>query len=164
MEPALINGWKCFPCFMPEVISNWVKRYHEDGVRGFFLCGIPQQVDYYLNMQTAFNVDTNHEQVVDEFFLRYFPAAATPMRQFYDRIAEINREEGVLGTTPETSWGRLGTESRMKELATLIERAVALADTDVEQRRVATWKKGVWDYMVEGRRQYVQERSEQRPD
>ena len=156
MERALIGEWKCFPCFMPDVISKWVKRYHRDGVRGFFLCGIPQQLDYYLYMQTAFNADTHCEELLDDFFSRYFGAAGEPMKRFYYRISEINREEGVLGTTPEASWERLGTESRMKELGALMDRAVQLAETESERRRVATWKQGVWDYMVEGRRQYLQ--------
>jgi hypothetical protein len=156
MERALIGEWKCFPCFMPDVISQWVKRCHRDGVQGFFLCGIPQQVDYYLYMQTAFNSEIDGEDLVDEFFSRYFGAAAEPMRKFYSRIAEINREEGVLGTTPEASWERLGTEARMQELGELMDEAVRLAGTDVEQRRVTTWKTGVWDYMVEGRQQFLE--------
>jgi len=158
MERALIGGWKCFPCFMPDVISEWVKRYYRDGVRGFFLCGIPQQLDYYLYMQTAFNVDTDYKQLVDEFFTRYFGSAAEPMKKFYYRISEINRTEQVLGTTPELSWGRLGTEQRMKELGALMDRAVKLASTDLEKRRVATWKEGVWDYMVEGQREYIKKK------
>lgn len=158
MERAIIGGWKCFPCFMPEVISKWVKRYHQDGVRGFFLCGIPQQLDYYLYMQTAFNTDTDYQTLVDEFFTRYFGAAGEPMKQFYYRISEINREESVLGTTPETSWERLGTEQRMKELGVLIERATALATTDPEKSRVYSWKTGIWDYMQEGRRDYIKKK------
>ncbi|MGQ9650430.1 MAG: hypothetical protein ACUVXJ_09995 [Phycisphaerae bacterium] len=155
MERAIMGQWKCFPCFMPDVISEWVKRYHRDGVRGFFLCGIPQQFDYYLYMQTAFNVEIDWKELTDEFFSRYFGTAGEPMKRFYYRISEINREEGVLGTTPEASWERLGTEQRMKELGDLMNRAVELAGTELEKRRVATWKKGVWDYMVDGRREYV---------
>ncbi len=158
MERALIGGWKCFPCFMPEVISKWVKRYHHDGVRGYFLCGIPQQLDYYLYMQTAFNADTDYVKLVDEFFARYFGSAGEPMKKFYYRISEINREEGVLGTTPEASWERLGTEPRMNELGALIDQARELAQTDLEKRRVETWKEGVWDYMLEGRREFVKKK------
>jgi len=159
MERAIIGGWKCFPCFMPDVISQWVKRYHSDGVRGFFLCGIPQQLDYYLYMQTAFNVETDYKEVVDEFFARYFGAAEEPMKKFYRRISEINREEGVLGTSAEASWERLGTQERMKELGALIDRAVELAETDPEKGRVATWKEGVWEYMVEGRAEYLEKKA-----
>ncbi len=158
MERAIMGEWKCFPCFMPDVISEWVKRYHRDGVRGFFLCGIPQQLDYYLYMQTAFNVDIDYKELVDEFFSRYFGTAGEPMKRFYYRISEINRQEGVLGTTPEASWERLGTEERMNELGALINRAVELAGTDLEKRRVETWKKGVWDYMAEGRSAHVKKK------
>jgi len=43
----------------------------------------------------------------------------------------------------------------MKELGDLMNRAVELAGTELEKRRVDTWKEGVWDYMVDGRREYV---------
>lgn len=154
MEPAVIGKWHCFPCFMPDVISREVKRYHTDGVRGVFLCGIGTQLDYYLYMQTAFNVETDYKELVSEFFSRYFGAASEPMERFYYRISEINREEGVVGTTREASWLRLGTEERMKELGGYVDKAVTLATTDLERKRVDTWKKGVWEYMKTGQDQF----------
>ena len=150
MEPAVIGKWNCFPCFEPDVISREVKRYYEDGVRGVFLCGIGQQLDYYLYTQTAFNVDMDYRALIDEFFSRYFGAAGVPMKKFYYRIAAINREEGVVGRSPELSWQRLGTRDRMRELQSYVEEAVRLAQTDIERQRVETWKTGVWDYMKAG--------------
>jgi hypothetical protein len=158
MERAILQEWKCFPCFMPDVISKWVKQYESDGVRGFYLCGVGEQLDYYLYMQTAFDTRTDDKRLIDEFFSRYFGSASEPMKRFYYRVSEINREEGVLGSTPEASWDRLGTEARMKELGALMDRAVALARTDLERHRVETWKKGVWDYMVKGRGEYVKKK------
>ena len=153
-----MQDWNCFPLFMPDVISQWVKRYESDGVRGFYLCGVGEQLDYYLYMQTAFNARTDDRQLVDEFFSRYFGAAREPMKKFYYRISEINREEGKLGTTPEISWERLGTEERMKELGALMNRSVELARTDLDRRRVETWKKGIWDYMAKGRAEYIRKK------
>lgn len=158
MERALMGGWKCFPCFMPDLISEWVKRYSRDGVRGYYLCGVPQQLDYYLYMQTAFNAETNWKALIDEFFALYFESAAEPMKKFYFRIAEINKEEGILGVTEKDSWEKLGTEPRMEELNGLIEQAVASARTDIERRRVETWKKGIWGYMQKGRREYTKKK------
>jgi hypothetical protein len=154
MEPAVIGKWNCFPCFMPDVISREIKRYHKDGIRGVFLCGIGQQLDYYLYTQTAFDVDTDYQKLVDEFFALYFGGASEPMKTFYYRISEINREEGLVGTSPEKSWGKLGTPERMKELGIYIDEAVKLARTDLEKRRVETWKKGVWEYMNAGHNQF----------
>jgi hypothetical protein len=158
MERAIMQGFNCFPLFMPDVISTWVKRYQRDGVRGFYLCGVGEQLDYYLYMQTAFNTATDSKQLIDEFFSRYFGAAGEPLEKFYYRISEINREERVLGTTPENSWEKLGTEARMKELGALMGRAGELARTDLEKRRVDTWKRGVWDYMNEGREDYLKQK------
>jgi len=158
MERALMGGFKCFPCFMPDMISKWVKRYVRDGVRGYYLCGVPQQLDYYLYMQTAFNAETDYKVLIDEFFTLYFGNAAEPMKKFYFRISEINKEERTLGGSEKESWDQLGTKERMKELGTLMDRAIKLVSTDIEKRRVATWKKGLWDYMVEGRRQYVKQK------
>ncbi len=155
MEPAVIGGWNCFPCFMPDVISQEVKRYHKDGVRGVFLCGIGQQLDYYLYMQTAFDVRTDYQELVDEFFSCYFGAASEPMKRFYYRISDINRTEGIVGTSPEASWRRLGTSERMSELERDIEEAVQLASTELERKRVDTWKVGVWEYMKAGFDQFT---------
>ncbi len=163
MERALMGGWKCFPCFMPDVISEWVKRYCRDGVRGYYLCGVPQQLGYYLYMQTAFNAQTDWKALTDEFFSLYFGAAAEPMKKFYFRIAEINKEEGVLGVTEENSWEKLGTEPRMKEVGRLVEQAVNSAGTDIEKRRVAAWKKAIWDYMAKGRSEYFRRKRAYEP-
>ena len=54
---------------------------------------------------------------------------------------------------------RLGTEERMNELGALIDQAIDLAETDLEKRRVATWKEGIWDYMLEGRKEYLQKKA-----
>jgi hypothetical protein len=139
---------------MPDVISREIKRYHKDGIRGVFLCGIGQQLDYYLYVQTAFDVSTDYKELVDEFFALYFGGASEPMKTFYYRISEINREEGVVGTSREKSWSKLGTPERMKELGIYIDEAVKLAGTDLEKRRVETWKEGVWEYMKAGHRQF----------
>ena len=107
-------------------------------------------------MQTAFDVNTDYEELVDEFFSRYFGAASEPMKRFYYRISDINREEGVVGTSQEASWRRLGTDERMKELERYIEEAVDLASTGLERKRVDTWKMGVWEYMKAGHDQFAQ--------
>jgi hypothetical protein len=43
----------------------------------------------------------------------------------------------------------------MNELGAMMDQAVAFASTDLEKRRVETWKTGIWDYMVEGRKDYI---------
>ena len=42
----------------------------------------------------------------------------------------------------------------MTALGLLIAEAEKRAANDLERKRVQTWKKGVWDYMVKGRADY----------
>ena len=155
MERAIMGNYKCFPNFMADTISDWVKRYVRDGVRGFYLCGIGEQLDFCLYMQTAFNDTTDVTTYTDEFFTGYFGAAAEPMKTFYWRIADINRWQQNIGTTEKASWEKMGTEVRMKELGALMDNAIKLASTDLEKQRVESWRRGVWEYMQEGRQEYL---------
>ena len=41
-------------------------------------------------------------------------------------------------------------EERMRELAQYIENAEECARSEVEKRRVQTWKQGIWEYMKTG--------------
>ena len=129
MERAIMQEWKCFPCFMPDVISAVGQaRIIATACEDSSCAAFGQQLDYYLYMQTAFNADTD---CTGSWWTSSSRATSgppgEPMKRFYYRISEINREEGVLGTTPEASWERLGTEDRMKELGALMDRAVELA-------------------------------------
>ena len=90
-----------------------------------------------------------------EFFADYFGSAGEDMRRFYQRISDINRDEGVIGTSRETSWGTLGTAERMTLLGADIQAATDAAADGVERRRVDTWRRGIWDYMREGFDQYA---------
>lgn len=157
MEPAVIGDWHCFPAFIPHAVSTEVKRYIKDGVCGVYLCGIGQQLDYYIYMKTAFDVTTDCDALMDEFFTRYFGAAGDPLKKFYLRIEQIHQTEGVVGTNQHLSWGKLGTPARMGELEGYIDQALALSGnaSPTIQQRVSTWKTGVWDYMKAGFDAYV---------
>ena len=55
----------------------------------------------------------------------------------------------------EIAWKHLGTDLRMIELGELMRKAKAFAVSDREKQRVALWEKGVWNYMVAGKKQYL---------
>ena len=170
MEPALGQGWHCFPGFSAHTHAEHIKMYHQDGVRGVFLCGIGEQVDYYLTMKLYDDATLDPDAVLDEFFSRYFGSAAKPMAAFYALIEqtfndpanypeEVREKDRQYHQNERTAWEWLGTEERMEQLGALMGQAEALAATEIERRRVDTWKRGVWDYMVEGRRKYFENAS-----
>ena len=173
-EPAFLSGkWNCFPGLSAHRIGAEIKRYAGDGVRGVFLCGLGEQLDFYVSMKLYDDPTTNVDALLDEFFVRYFGAAAKPMREFYLRIentfsdpnsypASLIAPEKQLHQTEEIAWNDLGTEERMTDLARMIQQAGELAKTPQEKARVGSWRIGVWQPMLEGRRKFL-ERVADRP-
>lgn len=161
-EEIAINGkWHCFPGFSAHRMARQIKMYYADGVRGVFLCGIGEQVDFYLTMKLYDNPTADPDAILSEFFSRYFGAASEPMKRFYGRIEEIFSDpksypqdliskETQLHQTKELAWKYLGNEHNMAELGALIDEAERLARTETEKRHVQLWKTGVWDYMKAG--------------
>ncbi|MBM3214384.1 DUF4838 domain-containing protein [Candidatus Poribacteria bacterium] len=165
MEPALISGWKCFPGFNIRGHAAQIRMYHEDGVRGVFLCGIGEQVDYYVTMRLYHDATLDVEATLDEFFRLYFGRAAEPMKRFYDLIERrfadpsnypdpIRQVETQYHQTAELAWKYLGTDGVMSELGRRIDEAEGLATDPLERERVASWRSAVWDYMVAGKAEY----------
>jgi len=165
-EPALGGKWQCFPGFSAHSLARDIKMYHEDGVRGVFLCGIGEQVDYYLTLKMWDDPTINPDELLDEFFTRYFGAAAVPMKEFHRVIEEtysnpesyprkVRKRDEQFHQNEHIAWRYLGTEARMEELGKLMAQAEALAITELDKQRVQTWKTGVWEYMVEGRSKYL---------
>jgi hypothetical protein len=107
------------------------------------------------------------DAILDEFFSRYYGAAADPMRRLYLRIEEIfSNSENYPAEVREIdqhwhqdedlAWGTLGTEERLAELGEIMEKARQAARTELEKKRVALFDEAVWQYIVEGRRRWVE--------
>ncbi|MDQ1318087.1 MAG: hypothetical protein QG588_1743, partial [Candidatus Poribacteria bacterium] len=88
-ENALVGGYHCFPGFMAHTASRQIKMYHEDGVKGLFLCGIGEQVDFYITMKLLDDPELDIDEILDEFFTSYYGASAEPMKKLYLRIEDI---------------------------------------------------------------------------
>lgn len=164
------GSWHVFPGFSAHTLDEQYKMYHEDGVRGVFLCGVGEQLDYYLTLKLLDNPSIDIDELLGEFFSRYFGAASEPMKKFYLRTEEIftntenypehiRTKEGDYNQTEEMAWGYLGTEERMAELGKYIDHAQRIAVSDLEKNRVKLWKEGVWDYMVKGKKMYMAKQS-----
>ena len=164
-EWTLDGKWRCFPGFSAHMLAEEIKMYHHDHVRGVFLCGIGEQVDYYLTMKLYDDPTRNVDELLREFFTSYFGAAGEPMARFYSLIEttysspenypeEVRTQNAQYHQNERIAWEFLGTEPRMTALGLLIAEAEKRAANDLERKRVQTWKKGVWDYMVKGRADY----------
>ena len=102
--------------------------------------------------------------LIDEFFHLYFGAAGDPMQKFYLRLEGIacapanypppyHRRDGI--NWKAVAWERLGTAERMEEFGALMGQAEKLAGTETEKQRVALWRGAIWEWMRQGREQYL---------
>ncbi len=170
-ETANRYKYHCFPGFSAHTIDQQIKMFARDGIRGAFLNGVGEQVDAYVTLKLLDDPSLNIDAMLDEFFARYYGAAAEPMKQIYLRIEEIywnprnypdkllNGQKAKIWQHKYTAWGDLGTAARMAELGALMDKATRVAVGETEKQRVALFRKAVWDYMVAGRKQYLAEQS-----
>lgn len=159
--------YRFFPGFHAHTLSRQLKMFARDGIRGAFIEGASDQLDSYLTLKLLDEPTLNADDLLDEFFQRYYGAAGEPMKQFYLQVEAIYGNPSNYPTevqkdlkrdffqTDEIAWKYLGTEQRMSELSRLIDEAESLAVSDVEKHRVALFRKAVWDHMVAGREEYL---------
>ncbi|WP_209332211.1 DUF4838 domain-containing protein [Lunatimonas salinarum] len=158
--------WNVFPGFSAQIQHELIDMYHKDGIRGIFLCGTGEQLDFYLAMKHYDDPDLDLDIALDEFFNRYFGAAGEPMRRFHDKVEQVYNDysrypdrvkgENHFHQDEELAWQYLGTEIVMQELEKCIQEAKNAALSPVEQVRLDTWVAGVWEYMKKGRADYLQ--------
>lgn len=161
------KAWHCFPGFFAHAAARQAQLYKKYGVRGIFYCGVPTAPDDYFVTKLYDDPDINIDQALDEYHRLFYGAAAEPMKQLYLKIEQIfgdpknyplhiQRDDAHYHQTQELAWGYLGTEKRMAEMQALMDQANKLAQTDMEKRRVLVFQREIWDYMVEGRRRYLE--------
>ncbi len=159
MEAGLIQGWKCFPHIMIRQTAGVARRFANEGVRGIFICGEQDQLEYYVMVRLWDDPSLDTGTMVDEFFNLYFGAAAEPMKRFYETIEEIvcnpdNYPAGAVMQNADIAWSHLGTSERMRRLGALMKSAETRAATDAEKARVSFWRQGIWQWMLDGRAEY----------
>ncbi|MCP5519165.1 MAG: DUF4838 domain-containing protein [Verrucomicrobiales bacterium] len=163
MEAALIGKWKCFPHVMVHQTADAMRGFIRDGIRGIFECGEQDQVEQYIMARVWDDPETNVDDALKEFFALYFGAAGAPMERFYRRLEAIacdpanypppyHRGNGI--DWKRAAWETLGTAERIQELGRLIDEAEARAGSDLEQQRVALWRTSIWQWTLDGRREY----------
>lgn len=160
------QGFKAFPSWHAHTIDRQIKMFAADGVRGVFVCGqVTFYIDGYLTMKLMDDPTLDVDAVLDEFFARFYGAAAKPMKQLYlaiektymgtENYPEAVREGRVAPhQNEEMAWKLLGTTERMAQFAALLDQAKAASDTDASKRHVAAYEKDVWRHMLDGKQRW----------
>ena len=155
--------------FADQVAADW-KRYDADGIDGFFLqtsWGYPgsflhDQLELHLVSKLSDDPTLDGQTLIDEFFVRYYGAAAQPMRAFYELVERTyndtnnypedvrNGKLELYNQTEKVAWGYLGTKERMEKLAEFMAQAKVAAETEVERQRIGLFERGIWLPMFKG--------------
>ena len=170
---ARSGHYNYFPGFFAHTVVPQMKMYRDADIRGIFMehsseCGatyLMDQIEFYVTLKLADDPQLDGNQLIDEFFTRYYGAAAAPMKELYCRIEDtfsnpknyspdIQNSPGHQHQNDALAWVSLGTEERMQEFAKLMTQAHEAAQTPIEKERLAMFEKGIWDCMVEGRQKY----------
>ena len=165
--PEFTWPFHCFPGFSAHNLDTQFKQFARDGIRGAFFNNTGEQVDIYVSLKLLDDPSLNMDAMLDDFFTRYYGPAGPALKTFYLRVEETysdpaNYPEEVrkkldrqFHQTEEMAWKYLGTEARMAELGKLMDEAEKANTSALEKQRVALFRKAIYDYMVEGRRQYL---------
>lgn len=164
-ERGLVTGFQVFPGFNAHVTADEIRMYAADGVKGVYLCGLGEQLDYYLTMKLFDDPSLRTDDLLTQFFRSYFGNAGKWMQKFYSKIEsvysdphsypeDIQKKDAQFHQTKELAWKYLGTPATMSLLKTYIEKAESSALTSREKERVHSWKISVWDYMLKGFKDY----------
>jgi antitoxin (DNA-binding transcriptional repressor) of toxin-antitoxin stability system len=172
--------WYPFPGFFGHKVVEQMKRYRQAGFRGMVIetsasshrtyaqrLFLWDQLEMQLTWQLAFDPDQDGNKLIDEFFARYYGAAARPMQAFYETAEAIYCDPASYpagatagtGQTPYVAWECLGNPSRMEKLGQLMDDARAACRTDLERKRVALFDKGIWQVMRKGYELYAVQRA-----
>ena len=164
--------YRRFPGFFAHTVVEQMKLYHQANVRGIYIepSYLPQRlgrqgmmdvVEMYVTWKLADNPDLDGNKLIDEFFARFYGAAAKPMKRLYCEIEDTymnpaNRPPAEKNASAEeTDWSYLATDERMARWGELMDEAKSLAQTEIEQNRVAAFEGSIWKYMVAGKKAYL---------
>jgi len=165
--------YQYFPGFFAHRVVEQMRLFHDAKVRGVFVehssefgaSYLLDQLEFYVTFKLADDPSLDGNQLIGEFFTRYYGSAAAPMKALYCAIEDafsnpagypeaIRTSPAHQHQTAQLAWDSLGTPERMAQYAKLMDQARAAAETPAEKERVALFEEGIWNGMVEGRKQH----------
>ncbi len=158
-EHAVNGKYHCFPGFFAHTIGEQFRLFHRYGILGMFHCGYGQEVEAYVTFKLMDDPTLDVDTLLDEYFTGLYGKAGEPLKEMYLDIEktysdpELRPRKRTSG--PAENWGCLGTAERMARYAKWMQQAHALAQTPAEKANVALFDVGVWQYMVAGRKQFI---------
>lgn len=162
-ETAGSGGFHYFMPFYAHVLDRQMKLFAKDGLRGMFLCGTAEYVDGYLTYKLMDDPSLDVDDVLSDFFARYYGPASNAMADVYRKIettyTDLERYPNKHPATSEAvEWKCLGNNKVMGELEFSMKKAgAAVAEcpaTNAYALRVKQFDKDFMEYMTIGHDRY----------
>ena len=164
-----IQQFRIFPGFFAEKVGKIFRKYRKAGVEGLFhepaymadpfqYSPLFDQVESYINWSLAWDESRDENELFREFFHLYYGPAEEPMKQWY-RFAEsiFTTPAEHKHQTDRIAWEQLGSSANMEKLGLWMKEALSLAVVEPYRSRVRLFEKGVWQYMMKGKKQCQEE-------
>jgi hypothetical protein len=166
--------WSDYPEACAFQVPAFIRKLHESGVKGLFITDaecmgysfLLSQLELYLTLKLADDPTLNSDDLIDEFFLRYYGTAAMLMKQLYQELEnvkfdlnnypkEVRRSDKYNYITTEIAYRYLLTPGRTKRWNNLMDSAIATTQGAYHER-LLQYKTGVWDRMMAARSKYLE--------
>lgn len=172
---AQYDHYDIFPGFFAHTAVRQMEWFRRAGIRGLFIehsSEFGQSVlgdipDLWVTLKLADEPEQDGNALIDEYFRRFYGAAAAPMERLYALLERTYSRPDAYPESIRTSpahqhqtraiaWGSLGTPERMAALRALMAEARAAARTSEERARVSLFERGVWEPMERGARAWAE--------
>lgn len=159
-ETADGQKWNCFWAMHGRHLSKTMRMLADDGVQGIMPCGPGEIVDQWLYAKLYDDPYQDIDALLTDFFSKYFGPAGKPLQKMYNEMESIyyntnNHPGGQFHTSQEVHWTKLGTPAVMARFQSYMDKAYVLAKEKRDREHVEFWDRHIWQYMVEGRRQFM---------
>ena len=148
LEFARNRNLHCWPGVFSRTLAKQMKQYHTLNVKGFFHCGMAQDVDEYLTYRYMNDVNLDVDQESREYFTGLYGGAAPAIQSFYQMVEDIyvTRGDGLNDKEGRETY----TAEHMKTLETFVIHAHSQAKSKHEKVNLKLFEMGIWAYMKEG--------------
>ena len=154
---------RIFPGFFAQHVGPVFRQYRKAGITGMFCEAsylaksqysvLFDQVESSINWSLAWDESRDEKKLFDEFFKLYYGPAEKPMKAWYQLAESIftapsrhKFENDVI------AWQIMGSKANMAKLERFMKQALELAAEEPYKSRVRLFEKGIWQYMVEGKK------------
>ena len=134
------------PYWRSRAIAKDMALYKTCGVIGFTTEGQPTffrtGLNYYVRTRFMWDVDSDVDALLEDFYARFFGPAAGPMKEFIEQVeAMLGASSGrMTWTSLSLDWSAIYPPQKVAALGGLLDRAEGLADTPELKRRLSLYR------------------------